>query len=158
MEKKFKIGDRLRRKSDSSVCTVERISSDAYHFTDGTIALIADEDCFTLAEQPSGFFLVADSVDDFPLNEYLSHGYESRSDFRSALQKICDRWGGREGERIEERHNFLLLRFYDIPGGETETAWLPHYMLTPCPVPDYLQRDEQQEAEDRLLDEAFGLQ
>lgn len=154
---KYKIGDKLRRQSDGRVCTVKYIGSEAYHFTDGTIGMIADEDRYTLAEKPSGFFRVATDADNAPLGDYLSHGYESRHDFRLALQRLCERWGGREGERCYEQHNFLLLRFYDVPGGGSEAAWLPYYLLTPCPVPDYLQKDEKQEEINRLLDEAFGF-
>lgn len=156
MRKKYNIGDRLRRKSDGMVRTVSHIIGDAYHFTDGTIGLIADDDCFTLAEKPSGFFRVADTLDAAPLNDYLCHGYEERSDFRKALQKLCERWGGRYGERCYERHNFLLLRFYDVIGGGSETAWLPYYLLTPCQKPDYL-RQSPADKVGRLLDKVFGF-
>lgn len=74
-------------------------------------------------------YLVMSDMSQAPLSDHLMHGYESRRDFCSALRKLIDRWHGRVGERIDERHGFLLLRFHDTPGGKPEEAWLPTYLL-----------------------------
>ena len=155
----FAYGDRLRHKKTGREVTVRYIYGGAYHFTDGTFALIADQDCYEVAEKASGFFLVASGLRGAPLDDHLEHGYEDRQSFEDALVKLLHLWRGRIGENIANRNGFLLLRFRDIPGGGHEDAWLPEYLLKPCPPPDYaIRRDPTPEeliiAE---LDKAFGF-
>jgi hypothetical protein len=156
MTPKFTYGDRLRRSTHGTVLTVKDITATAYHFTDGTFALIADQDCYTLVERASGYFRVADSLDGLPLADYLHHGYENREDFRDALRRLLDYWGGRIGERRDEHNKFLLLSFPDTPGGVPDQAWLPLYMLTPCEPSPYAGKP-QREAAKQDLDRAFGF-
>lgn len=81
------------------------------------------------------FYRVLTRIDRAPLRDFLLHGYETRRDFEQALRRLVSRWRGRTGERIDERHGFLLLRFHDTPGGKPDEAWLPHYLLEQ--VPEY---------------------
>ena len=152
---KFTYGDRIRRKAGGPVETVHDISDTAYYFEGGGFCLREDEDCYRLEEKATGFFRVADTIDGAPLDDYLSHGYENRSDFRDALRKLIDWWGGRIGERVGDRHGFLHLKFRDMPGGGEE-AWLPLYLLQPCPMSDYL-REEEHDPFEMELDQAFGF-
>lgn len=157
---RFTYGDKLRRKrGDGSVLTIVGMGTRTYQFSDGTFALISDQDCYDIVERATGFFLVSTNSENAPLDKYMLHGYEERQPFKSALDKLVKRWGGRAGKNMEERNGFLRLRFYDNPGGITEDAWLPDYLLTPTSVPSYLvshdpTQDEKTEAE---LDEAFGF-
>lgn len=64
-----------------------------------------------------------------PLPDPMLHGYATRQMFYIALKKVVKKWRGRVGECIGERHDFLLLRFHDTPGGKPEEAWLPKYLL-----------------------------
>lgn len=152
---KFTYGDRIRRKSGGPIETVHDLNDTAYYFDSGTFALRADEDCYELVEKHSGYFLVTQNLDDAPLADYVSHGYENRSDFRDALRRLIDWWGGRTGLCVGDRHGFLRLKFRDMPGGGEE-AWLPLYLLQPCPMPDYLKEQERDPFEEEL-DRAFGF-
>ena len=156
MTPKFTYGDRLRRTASGPVLTVKDITPSAYHFDDGTFALIEDQDCYTLVEKASGYFRVCTSLDGLPIDDYLHNGYENRADFRDALRRLLDRWGGRIGQRKDEHNKFLLLSFPDTPGGKPDEAWLPLYMLTPCAPSPYAATKERDPLE-RELDEAFGF-
>ncbi len=154
--KEFTYGDKIRRKAGGPVRTIRDIGPTAYHFSDGTFALIDDQDRYEMVEKHSGFFLVAKGIDGAPLGDYLQHGYENRSDFRDALRKLVDWWGGRVGEHVGSRYDHLRLKFHDTPGGRADEAWLPLYLLSPCPVPDYLQEEERDPIEDEL-DRVFSF-
>ncbi|MBQ9646159.1 MAG: hypothetical protein IJV24_07370 [Prevotella sp.] len=156
---KFTYGDVVRRRSDGRRLVVEHIGQDGYHFEGGTYALIADQDCYTLVEKASGYFRVATTINGAPLDSHTEHGYEDRSDFRAALRSIVDRFGGRIGQNTGERNGFLQLLFKDIPGGGTEHAWIPLYLLTPCPIPEYAIKHDPtpEELLEQELDEAFGF-
>lgn len=157
----FTYGDKIRRrKGDCRVQTVCLVSDSAYHFSDGTFALIADQDCYEIVEKSSGFFLVVRNVDAAPLDDYLFHGYEDRRQFVAAIRRLTERWGGRVGRSVGERNGFQLLRFTDAPGGMPEEAWLPQYLLEPSDIPEYL-RQEEPDPYDAIiaeLDEAFGFE
>lgn len=159
MKKKFTYGDRVRRVTGGPVKTIRNIDMMAYHFDDGTFMLREDEDCYQLMEPSTGFFLVARSLDGAPIDEYNAHGYEQRSDFRNALLRMTDRYGGRVGECIGERYGFLRLRFHDTPGVRLDEAWLPYYLLQPSPLEkqqDHSLPPSKKEAENEL-DEIFGF-
>lgn len=156
MAPKFTYGDRLRRSANGPVLTVKDITATAYHFSDGTFALIEDQDCYTIVEKASGFFRVCSSLEGLPIDDYLHHGYENRADFRDALRRLLDYWGGRIGERKDERNKFLLLSFPDTPGGKPDEAWLPLYMLTPCEPSPFAKKPERDPMEEEL-DKAFGF-
>lgn len=156
----FTYGDRIRRKSAGTEHVVSDIGDNAYYFSDGTFALIADQECYELMEKASGFFRVANGISSAPLDDYLQHGYEERYLFVDALRKLVARWGGRTGLNVGERNKFLLLRFYDNPGGATEEAWLPLYLLSPTVTPEYIKCDKDNSPDDGItaeLDEAFGF-
>ena len=154
---RFTYGDQLRRTATGPVLTIKDITATAYHFDDGTFALIADEECYRLVNKASGFFRVATSLDGMPLADHLRHGYENREDFRDALRRLLNRWAGRVGERADERNRFLLLRFPDTPGGVPDEAWLPLYMLTPCDPPP-IATIPPPDPDEQELDEAFGFE
>ena len=156
MTRKFTYGDQLRRATGGRVVTVKDIDKVAYHFDDGTFALIEDQDCYTLVEKASGYFRVARTLEGLPLDDYLYHGYEEREDFAIALQRLLDRWAGRIGRQTGERNKFLLLSFPDTPGGKPDEAWLPLYMLTPCDEPSFV-RARRKDPYEQELDEAFGF-
>ncbi len=153
---RYTYGDRLRRATGGPVLTVCDITAAAYHFDDGTFALIDDQDCYRLVEKASGFFRVAGTVDGLPIDRYLYHGYETRDDFATALRRLLDRWGGRIGRHDGERNGFLLLSFPDTPGGIPDEAWLPLYMLTPCDVPPFAIVPHKDPDEEQL-NRAFGF-
>lgn len=153
---RFTYGDRIRRRSGGEVRTVADIGADTYDFADGGFALIADQDCYELVEKASGFFRVVSSLGGAPLADHLHYGYELRADFRDALRRLLDRWAGRTGERVDQRHGHLLLRFHDTPGGRPDEAWLPLYLLEPVPVPEYMLVPERDELAEEL-DKAFGF-
>ena len=155
----FTYGDRIRRKTGGAVHTISDITAGEYHFADGTFALIADQDCYDVVEKSSGFFLVAKRPTDKILDSHLHHGFEYRDSFADALRKLTSRWGGRTGRNVGERNGFLLLRFYDMPGGVTEEAWIPLYLLSPTDTPCYLQEYDLSSSEAIIaeLDEAFGF-
>lgn len=104
------------------------------------------------------FFRVTSDVflTEAPLSDYLLHGYESRLDFERTLRRLVLRWQNRVGERIDERHDFLLLRFHDTPGGKPDEEWLPRYLLHPADAPPCLSLQEPDENE-KELDQAFGF-
>ena len=129
----FTYGDIIRRKSDGRLFTVERIGTDG------------------------GYFRVAETIDCAPLADHTAHGYEDRSDFRDTLRAIVSRWGGRIGEKRQERNGFLQLHFADMPGKVTEDVWLPLYLLTPCPIPDYLIPPPTPDPIEKELDQVFGF-
>ena len=157
---KFTYGDRICRKTGGPVETIHDLNETAYYFMGGGFCLRADEDCYRLEEKATGFFRVADAIDGAPLRDHSSHGYEDLADFRRALQQLVERWGGRTGQIVGSRHNFLRLKFTDQPGGNDE-AWLPLYLLSPTKKPEYVVQREQKEAERNLLEEeldsAFGF-
>lgn len=153
----FTYGDKIRRKNGGTVLIVKDIGDNTYHFTDGTFAIIDDQDCYILVEKASGYFRVATTLDDAPLRDYLDNGYETRNDFSNALLRLLDRWAGRTGERIGERSKFLHLRFHDTPGGKPDEAWLPIYLLSSVPMPDNL-RTYPKDAMEEELDRAFGFE
>ena len=156
---RFTYGDVVRRRSDGRRLVVERIGQDGYHFRDGTYALIADEDCYTLMEKATGYFLVSRTLEGAPLARHLDHGYEDRREFRDALRLLTDRWGGRTGQMVGERNGFLLLRFRDMPGRAVEDKWLPLFLLSPTDVPEHLRPHDPtpEELLEQELDEAFGF-
>lgn len=156
---KFRIGDMIRRMSDGRQSRVIYVAEDAYHFDNGGFALIDDQDRYTLVEQSSGFFRVSREVSGKTLDEHVSHGFEDRRAFQEALMKLTDRWGGREGEAVDERHDHLRLRFHDTPGGRPDEAWLPIFLLESCPRPDYLGDDSPTPLSklEQELDEIFGF-
>ena len=153
----FTYGDVIRRRSDGRLLTVERIGTDGYHFKGSGYALIEDQDCYTLVEKASGFFRVAETIDGAPLAEHTAHGYENKSDFKAALRGIVNRWGGRIGEKRQERNGFLQLHFADMPGKVTEDVWLPLYLLQSCPMPEYLVPPPPPDPIEEELDRAFGF-
>lgn len=104
----------------------------------------------------SDFFLVNSDIEQAPLRDYLQHGYETKQDFRCALRQLVDRWRGRVGERIDERHGFFLLRFHDTPGGKPDEAWLPRYLLQSVAPPDNGNMEGMDEQEQEL-DKVFGF-
>lgn len=157
---KFTYGDHIRRKVGGPVETVHDISDTTYYFESGGFCLREDEDCYRLEEASTGFFRVSDTIDGINLRDHSSHGYEDQADFRRALQQLVDRWGGRTGQYVGSRHDFLRLHFTDQPGGGDE-AWLPLYLLTAAEKPEYIVRREREEAErdpwEEELDRAFGF-
>lgn len=155
----FTYGDRIRRKAGGTVHAVADVVSGTYHFTDGTFALVADQDCYDLVEKASGFFRVSARASAGILDDHLHHGYEDRSVFAAAIARLTERWGGRVGQSVGERNRFLLLRFHDTPGGLPDEAWLPLFLLTPCPAPPYAPGRDPAPSESIRdeLDEAFGF-
>jgi hypothetical protein len=151
----FNYGDKIRRKAGGPVRQIRDISPTAYHFCDGTFALREDEDCYTMVEKHSGFFLVAKNLDHAPLNDYVAHGYEEKEYFRDALRRIIDRYGGRVGEYCGDRYDHLQLKFRDWQ--RSEHAWLPLFLLTPCPMPDYLKEEEEKDPFEEELNRIFGI-
>ena len=153
----FTYGDQLRRAAGGPVLTVQDITPSAYHFSDGTFALIDDQDCYRLVKKASGYFRVASSLSGLPIDQHLQNGYETREEFVAALRRLLERWAGRIGERADERNKFLLLRFPDTPGGLPDEAWIPLYMLTPCEPSPYANKPKREPFEEEL-DRAFGFE
>jgi len=153
---KFTYGDRIRRKIGGPIETIHDLNETVYYFKSGGFCLRDDEECYLLEEKHNGYFLVGKNLDGAPLSDYVSHGYENRSDFRDALRRLIELWGGRIGEYVGDRHGFLRLKFRDIPGGRSEEAWLPPYLLQPTTIPAHLQQSES-DSITRELDEAFGF-
>lgn len=118
------------------------------------------------------FYHVGKDMNRVPLGDYMDHGYESRKEFREAIEELIDRWGGRdgecieerayhgkEGEAIDERHIQLHLRFPDTPGARPDQAWLPRYLLTPIPTPEqfkWREKTEKELAEEELHKAIWG--
>lgn len=146
----FTFGDKVRRKNGGPIKTVSNIGNEAYYFSDGTFAMIDDQECYVLHEASSRFFRVADSLRTVKLRDHLQHGYETVDEFRSALMKLVDWWGGRVGEYVDHRHEHLLLAFHDTPGGLPDKAWIPLYLLSPCARPDYMDIEEISDTEKEL--------
>lgn len=156
----FTYGDKIRRKNGEKILLViKNIGQDTYQFTNGSFALISDQDCYELVEKSSGFFLVSSNCSCAPLHEHLNHGYEEKSDFAQSIQRLIKRWGGRIGQYVSSRNGFINLKFCDNPGGITEKAWLPLYLLSPAPTPDYIKNRQQSPDDDleRIINEAFGF-
>jgi hypothetical protein len=153
----YTYGDQLRRKGGGPVKTILDVGANAYYFTDGTFALVADQDCYSLVRKASGYFRVASSMDGMPLDDHLHHGYEFREDFAAAIRRLLHYWGGRVGENVAERNKFLHLRFHDTPGGKPDEAWIPLYMLTPADKPAYIREKPETEPFELELDSAFGF-
>ena len=103
------------------------------------------------------FFKVSSRAEDAPLRDYLLHGYEERQDFYLAVRQLVERWKGRVGESVGERHGFHLLRFHDTPGGLPDEAWLPSYLLKPTEMPSYLVEPEPPDEFELEVDRAIGL-
>ena len=101
------------------------------------------------------YFTVLSDTGNVPLSDHLRHGYECRQDFARAVRQLSSKWKGRVGECIGERHDFLLLRFHDTPGGLPDEEWIPRYLLrqTEPPEPEEEGPDEVEKA----IDEAFGF-
>lgn len=137
---KFTYGDRICRKSGGPIETVHDLNETVYYFESGGFFLRDDEDCYRLVEKTTGFFRVADTIDGINLRDHSSHGYEDQADFRRALQQLIERWGGRTGQYVGSRHDFLRLRFADLYDKVSEEAWLPLYLLKAAPVPERLRQ------------------
>lgn len=105
------------------------------------------------------FYQVIHSHYDVRTSDHLEHGFEEERDYRKALRLLVERWRDRIGEAIEERHEFLLLRFHDTPGGMPDEAWIPRLLLNSVPIPDYMIEREStsSDAIEAELDEAFGF-
>lgn len=98
------------------------------------------------------FYKVLPTIQNAPLRDYLLHGYESRRDFEQALRRLVSRWKGRTGECIDMRHDFILLRFHDTPGGKPDEEWIPDYLLQPVPA-----QNESSDSSGEELDQAYGF-
>jgi hypothetical protein len=104
------------------------------------------------------FYTVNFEIRKAPFDDYLMHGYESKWKFYMALSRLSEKWQGRTGECIDKRHDFMLIRFLDTPGGKPDEEWIPRYMLEPADTPDYVRemRKEPDETEEEL-DQIFGF-
>ena len=100
------------------------------------------------------FYRVIHDTWNIKLPDHLENGFEDRQEFRRAVSKIIERWHDRIGEAIDERHGFLLLRFYDTPGGVLDQDWLPPYLLRPVEAPEYITSDEPSSSEE-LTEELY---
>lgn len=93
-----------------------------------------------------------------PLRDYMMHGYETRKEFVDALGHLVERWGERIGEQIDERNGFVKLRFHDTPGGYTDEAWLPLYLIDETEIPEYIvDMEREPDPIEQELDHAFGI-
>ena len=104
----------------------------------------------------NSFYLVSSDLRRVPVADHLMHGYEDKWEFYKAIRRLVDRWKGRVGECVDERHGFLLLRFHDTPGGKPDEEWLPRYILLPAAVPEYMHEEPPDETAE-VLDRAFGF-
>lgn len=93
----------------------------------------------------------------YKTSDFLFHGYETEHDYRCALSALVDRWGGRVGEAVGNRHDYIHLRFRDTPGGRPDEAWMPRFLLEPTTEPDYLRDDKNANPILEELDRAFGF-
>ena len=100
------------------------------------------------------FCIVVSDLWHTPLPNHLEQGYETERDFRRALRLLVERWHGRTGEAVGERHGFTLLRFHDTPGSVPDEAWLPDYLLRQTDDPGY--EDDTSESMSEL-NSAFGF-
>jgi hypothetical protein len=103
------------------------------------------------------FFTVTAEVSRNILRDHLLHGYETQREFENALRELIRRWRGRVGERIDERHDFFLLRFHDTPGGKPDEEWMPRYLLQNVAMPEYLKESEAPDEMEEELNRAFGF-
>lgn len=103
------------------------------------------------------FYRVASDFRDAPLRDHHFHGFETMDEFEQALRRLVKRWKGRIGEAITERHDFILLRFHDTPGGKPDEEWLPRYLLKPSPMPEYMLDKTAQDEMEKELDDIFGF-
>lgn len=102
------------------------------------------------------FYRVATDARSAPLRDYHFHGYDDRWEFYLALRRLVNRWKGRVGECVEERHGFRRLRFYDTAGGSPDEAWIPNYLLTSSEPPEYM-NDSTEDDTEKELNDAFGF-
>ena len=107
-------------------------------------------------DETGQFFTVETDIYHLRLPDPLEHGYECERDFRRALRALSERWKGRAGECVGERHGFLLLRFHDTPGGRPDEAWLPRYLLKGTDPPEWYYDEEPDELEAEI-DRAYGF-
>ena len=104
----------------------------------------------------NSYYRVASDIWCVPFRDHLEHGFETKYAFRKAAQNLIDRWHDREGKAIGLKNNFVLLRFCDSAGNLPEEAWLPDFLLTQIPMPEYLNTPEHDETEEEM-NEAFGF-
>ena len=102
------------------------------------------------------FYRVVSDLYDVRLPDPLSYGFETERDFRHALWRLVDRWKRRAGEVVDERHDHLLIRFYDTPGGRPDEAWLPMCLLEPAEAPPD-DGDGDEDGIEEEIDSAFGF-
>lgn len=102
------------------------------------------------------YFKVTNDVDKAPLADYTMHGYTSKWDFYEAVRAVVERWRGRIGECVQERHGFRKLRFHDTPGGRPDEEWIADYLLEPTARPDYMNKPEKDPIAEEV-DKAFGF-
>lgn len=87
-------------------------------------------------------------------SDHLARGYEFERDYKKALRQMCERFGGRVGEKLDARSDFLLLRFNDTPDERPEEAWLPKFLLQKTAVAPSFSKTSNEEA---LLDRIFSF-
>ena len=97
------------------------------------------------------FFRVVRDRWDLPLPDPLEHGYSDEYEFRQAVRRLLELWHDRVGESVGKRHDFLLIRFHDTPGGRPDEAWIPVYLLQPCGKPDYLMEEKEPDEDDEIM-------
>lgn len=107
--------------------------------------------------EESQFYQVTSDLNAIPIDEHLMHGYEDKWMFYRSVRTLLLRFKGRIGECIDRRHDFLLLRFHDTPGGMPDEEWLPCYLLSQTSMPDYMKVDDKQSDEDTDINSAFGF-
>ncbi len=105
------------------------------------------------------FYQVTSDWWNLKTSDHLEHGYEEEADYRRALHRLIDRWKNRIGEKIDERYDFIRLRFHDTPGGLPDEEWFPILLLHSVPIPDYLARQESSSSDEieKELNRAFGF-
>lgn len=104
------------------------------------------------------FYIVTADYDRAPIKLFREHGYDSKWDFYLALRNVGEKWKGRIGECIDERHGFRKLRFHDTPGGKPDEEWIADYLMDPTEMPDWL-REAMKPVDpiEQEIDEAFGF-
>ncbi len=104
------------------------------------------------------FYEVVPDYDAAPVKQYREHGYDSKWDFYLALREIGERWKGRVGECVAERHEFRRLRFHDTPGGKPDEAWIPNYLMKPTEMPEWIREAlKPVDPIEQEIEEALGL-
>lgn len=103
------------------------------------------------------FYKVSNDPYCAPLRDYLEHGFESRKDYLDAVRRLVGLWHDRIGESIAERNGCYRLRFYDTPGGKPDEVWIPVYLLTEAPTPEYICKQVQIDETEQEINEAFGF-